>query len=220
MSLVPGMLLSFDNPIINVVPNLIVFQYNPNTVTRIITPPLSAASSRPQKAGRAQADFATETYSLKLEFDATDGLERRGALTMRLGIAPRLAALELLMQPPQQAPLSTLVRKVGRRGAKVPANRVPLVIMAWGPARVAPVKLESLTITETAFDELLNPIHASADVGMRVVRPDDTDQHDVFARAAASYYQGAREVMAVLSIPQLAELTSPGHVPSARGAGS
>jgi hypothetical protein len=78
--------------------------------------------------------------------------------------------------------------------------------MAWGPTRIAPVKLDSLTISETGFDELLNPIHATAQVGLTIMRPSDVDDEDIFTQAAATYYQAAREVQAVLSIPQTLEL--------------
>jgi len=37
-------------------------------------------------------------------------------------------------------------------------------------------------------------------------RPDDLDRDDAVARAAATYYQGSREVKAVLQIPQMVEL--------------
>jgi hypothetical protein len=79
------------------------------------------------------------------------------------------------------------------------------VLFIWGPTRITPVRLKSLSIHETAFDELLNPIHASADLGFTVLRPTDLGKDDTFAKAAATFYQGAREVKAVLSLPQLVE---------------
>jgi hypothetical protein len=39
-----------------------------------------------------------------------------------------------------------------------------------------------------------------------VLAPDDPDQGDLLARAAARYYQGARESRAILSVEQIAEL--------------
>ena len=60
---------------------------------------------------------------------------------------------------------------LGGGGAAIPAGRLPLVLFIWGPTRITPVRLKSLTIHETAFDELLNPIHASADLGFTVLRP-------------------------------------------------
>jgi hypothetical protein len=211
MTLIPGMLVSFDDPLLNVIPNVIVFQYNPNTITRVLTPPTTRDTSTLESPGRAQAVNANEAYSLTLEFDATDGLEREGPITTRLGIAPRLAALELLMQPNAQPALAQVAQKVVGKGAAIPPTRVPLTILIWGPARVAPVTLETLSITETGFDELLNPIHAHADVGFRVVRSDEV-KGDKLGRAAATYYQGARRALALASIAQLVELMTPAEI--------
>jgi hypothetical protein len=207
VGLIPGTLLSFDDPLLGIVPNIIIFQYNPATITRVFTPPQRAATGGAEGASRASAQPARETYSFTLEMDATDGLEREGVLTTTFGVGPRLAALEMLMQPVGASPLAALVGGLlGGGGSNIPASRVPLVIMAWGPTRIAPVKLDSLTITETGFDELLNPIHATAQIGLTIMRPSDVDDEDVFTRAAATYYQAAREVQAVLSIPQTLEL--------------
>lgn len=207
MGLIPGMLLSYDDPLLGVVPNIIVFQYNPESITRTFTPPRRAESSPREGGQRSQAQPAKETYSMTLELDATDGLEREGALTMGFGVGPRLAALEMLMQPVGQGPLAELVGSLlGGGGANIPASRVPLVIMSWGPTRIAPVKLDSLTITETGFDQRLNPIHATAEIGLTIQRPNDVRDEDIFTKAAATYYQAAREVQSVLSIPQTLEL--------------
>lgn len=207
MTLLPGMLLSYDDPLLGVIPNIIIFQYNPDSITRVFQPPARAASG-PEKGGqRSQAQPAKETYSMTLELDATDGLERGGVLTTTFGVGPRLAALEMLMQPVGSGPLAQLIGKaIGGGGATIPASRVPLIIMSWGLARIAPVKLDSLTITETGFDQGLNPIHASAEIGLTVLRPNDVKDEDAFTKAAATYYQAAREVQSVLSIPQLLEL--------------
>lgn len=212
MALIPGMFLSFEDPLLGVVPNTIIFQYNPHTITRVFTPPMRVAgggggAADRGRATRASSQPATETYAMTLELDATDGLEREAPITTALGVAPRLAALEMLLQPVRKSPLAALVGSLrSGGGATIPASRVPLVIMAWGPGRIAPVTFDRLTITETGFDQLLNPIHATAEVGLSVIRPDDAAGLDVFARAAALYYQGAREVKALLSLAQMAEL--------------
>jgi hypothetical protein len=203
------MLLSFDDPLLGVVPNIIIFQYNPVSITRVFTPPQRADATGGGAGGatRASAQPAKETYNFTLEMDGTDGLEREGVLTTTFGVGPRLAALEMLMQPVGASPLAELVGGLlGGGGSNIPASRVPLVIMAWGPTRIAPVKLDSLTISETGFDELLNPIHATAQVGLTIMRPSDVDDEDIFTQAAATYYQAARELQAVLSIPQTLEL--------------
>ena len=40
----------------------------------------------------------------------------------------------------------------------------PMVLFVWGPTRVLPVRLTSLSITEEAFDTLLNPTRAKVDL--------------------------------------------------------
>jgi hypothetical protein len=213
MALIKGMLASIDDPLLGIVPTIIPFQYNPTQVTRVFRTEGGRAGSDPTATSGSALNAARpapEDYSLTLELDATDGLEKGGPLTTALGISPRIAAIEMLMQPVGSSLLGELAGKLtggllGGGGATIPAGRLPLVFFVWGPARITPVRLTSLTITETAFDELLNPIHAKADLGFVVLRATDLPKDDTIARAAADYYQGAREVKAVLSLPQLLE---------------
>src|SRR5207249_1327739 len=121
-----------------------------------------------------------------------------------------LAAIEMLMQPVGTSLLGGLAGALtggllGGGGAAIPAGKLPVVLFMWGPGRITPVRLKSLTIHETAFDELLNPIHATADLGLTVLRLADLDKDATFARAAATLYQGQREVKAVLQLPQMVE---------------
>ena len=210
--LIKGILASFDNPLLGVVLTIVPFQYNPTEITRVFRTEDGGSGGASGSTGSAlnAARPAPEDYSIKLELDATDGLEKGGPLTTAFGIAPRLAAIEMLMQPVGSSLLGDLAGALtggllGGGGAAVPASRLPLVLFMWGPARITPVRLKSLSIHETAFDELLNPIHASADLGFTVLRPTDLGSDDTFAKAAATFYQGAREVKAVLSLPQLVE---------------
>jgi hypothetical protein len=206
--LLKGMLLSFSDPLLGLIPTVVLFQYNPTEVTRVfqVTAPSAGGAA---DAGHSAPMPAGETYTLKLELDATDGLEKGGPVTSILGISPRLAAIEMLVQPVGTSLLGDLAGALlggAAAGAKVPSATLPLVFFAWGPARITPVRLSSLTIRETAFDELLNPIHATADLGLTVLRKAELGKDDTIARAAADYYQGAREVKAVASLPQIIEL--------------
>ena len=178
MTLLKGMLLSFDDPLLGIIPTVILFQYNPTEVTRVfrndqagagaVTPSPGARSSAPKPA--------IETYTLKLELDATDGLEKEYPISMGFGISPATG------RPRDAGPAGGQLA-VGRAGGQparratpappCPAGKVPLVFFAWGPARITPARLDSLTIHETAFDELLNPIHASADISLTVLRKED-----------------------------------------------
>ena len=205
MPLIRGALASYPNPRAGALPTIVTFQYNPTQVTRVFRAdaPVQGVAGAPAGGVLAGAWPAPEEYSLTLEIDATDGLERGGPVTGKLGIAPRIAAIEMLMQPVRT---SILGRLVARRCATVPAGFVPRTLFVWGPGRITPVRLTSLTVRETGFDELLNPIHATADLGFDVLRPDDPDAGDIVTRAAAKTYQGAREAKALVQFAQIREL--------------
>jgi hypothetical protein len=207
--LIKGLLLSFSDPLLGVIPTVVPFQYNPTEVTRVFRmEPAAGSGATGGGDGRSAPRPTPEEYTIKLEVDATDGLEKGAPVTTALGIAPRLAAIEMLVQPVGSSLLGSLAGALlgGSSAAKVPSSKLPLVFFAWGPARITPVRLSSLTIRETAFDDLLNPIHATADLGLTVLRKDDLDKDDTFARAAADFYQGAREVKAIAALPQIIEL--------------
>jgi hypothetical protein len=205
MALIRGALVAYPNPRAGAIPTVVTFQYNPTTVTRVFRADTGGAApdGAPASGVLSGAWPAPEEYALTLELDATDGLERDGPVTRALGIAPRIAALEMLMQP---VGTSLLGRLLARRCAPIPAGTLPRTLFVWGPARITPVRMTSLTVRETAFDELLNPIQASADVGFAVIRPEDADAGDVVTRAAAITYQAAREAKALVQLEQLAEL--------------
>lgn len=205
MALIRGALASYANPRKGALPTIVTFQYNPTQVTRVFRAdaPVQGAGGSPPGGMLNAAWPAPEEYSLTLELDATDGLERGGPITEKLGISPRIAAIEMLMQP---VGTSLLGRLVARRCAAVPAGLLPRTLFVWGPTRIVPVRLTSLTVRETAFDELLNPIHATADLGFSVLRPEDPDAGDILTRGAAKTYQGLREAKALAQLAQIREL--------------
>ena len=135
-------------------------------------PHRGASGHRGGERGRAERrPPAPEDYTIKLELDATDGLERGGPLTTTLGISPRLAALEMLVQPVGSSLLGGLAGGLARwrrrHGAR---GQAAARVVRLGPVARDPRRLASLTIHETSFDELLNPIHASADLSFTVLR--------------------------------------------------
>jgi hypothetical protein len=48
-----------------------------------------------------------------------------------------------------------------------------MALLVWGTQRIVPVRVTELSITEEAFDPLLNPIRAKVSLGMRVLTTDD-----------------------------------------------
>jgi hypothetical protein len=81
-------------------PRIVVFQYNPDTVTRVLTPRVPAAG-----AGKPAADAhriwgaPVEKITLTVEIDAADQLETGDPVAATKGIAPQLSALEMLLYP-------------------------------------------------------------------------------------------------------------------------
>lgn len=149
--------------------NLIVFQYNPDGVTRGFQQ--GGGQTSQQGAGDTQSSLPPiETFQLRAELDATDQLEQPGQnpLAVAVGLHPTLAALELLLYPGSTLLILNSVLSLAGSAIVAPA-RAPLVLLVWGPARVVPVRLASLSIDEQAFDQRLNPIRAQVSLGLRAL---------------------------------------------------
>jgi|SRR5215218_2657206 len=151
--------------------NIIAFQYNPDQVTRQFKQAGGggAAPDPCRNAGDTGRVLPpTESLRMAVELDATDQLESVNPLAVASGLHATLAALELLLYPPStQLILTKVLAKLG--SARVsPANK-PLVLLVWGPLRVIPVHVESVAVTEQAFDTFLNPIRAKVDLGLRTL---------------------------------------------------
>lgn len=166
----PGAIVAIDplSPLARVV----VFQYNPDEVTRQIrprTPPGGGGS-----ASDAQRIWGapSESISMTLEFDATDGLAASDPIAVGVGVAPQLAALETLLYPSAV----TVAVNAGLLAAgtiEVLPPQGPLTVLALGPGRVVPVRVESLSIREQAFSQALVPVRASVDVALTALTYDD-----------------------------------------------
>ncbi|HMQ53158.1 MAG TPA: hypothetical protein PKD98_13825, partial [Anaerolineae bacterium] len=153
-----GAIIGLDpfNPLASV----IIFQYNPDTLTRTITAQTggSGATSDRGEALRLKGP-PQETIRLEVEIDATDQLERADGLATSLGLYPSLAALEMLLYPKSALAIANeVLLNVGV--IEIIPPEAPLTLFIWGPARILPVRLTEFTITEEAFDPGLNPIRA------------------------------------------------------------
>src|SRR4051812_5661783 len=96
--LLKGAIIGLDP--VNPLASIIVFQYNPDTMTRRLE---ARTSGGGDSGDRAEALRLTgppkETITLSIEADATDGLEVGNPLAVLSGIYPTLAALEMLLYP-------------------------------------------------------------------------------------------------------------------------
>src|SRR5216117_164831 len=82
----------------NPLASIIVFQYNPDAVTRTIHARTAGAGSSQSEALRLKGP-PEETIGFDVEIDAADQLEQSDAIAESMGIAPALASLEMLLYP-------------------------------------------------------------------------------------------------------------------------
>jgi hypothetical protein len=152
----------------------IALQYNPDTVTRTLQP----LGIGPEPGDRLEAlrlkGPARVTIKLDAELDATDQLEfpDENRTVAENGLHPQLAALEELVQP-TLASLLANDASAARGTIEVAPMEAPLTLFVWGRKRVVPVRLTELTVTEEAFDTMLNPIRVRVSLGLRVLTVDD-----------------------------------------------
>jgi hypothetical protein len=118
-----------------------------------------------------------ETFSLVAEYDAAGALEVADPVVVAQGIGPQLAALRGIVMAPTPSALA----------------------FVWGPARVAPVEVLSLVVTETAFDAQLHPLGASAAIELRVLNA----HGGLIGQLGAAY---AREQLALAALAPPATL--------------
>ncbi len=148
----------------NPLASIIVFQYNPETLRRVLTPRYAAAEAERLDLPRMQGP-PRESITMSVEIDATDQLEQGEPLAGQLGIHPVLASLEMLLYPKSAYVIANEV--LSRVGAIEVIPPTPLLtLVVWGAKRVVPVKLTTFSIEEQQYDPSLNPIRAKVELGM------------------------------------------------------
>src|SRR5688572_6780541 len=115
--LLKGALIQFSAPMLIPIPNIIVFQYNPEKMTRQLTAwtPLPRERTYDEQGHSTATELTdaqtnqlrqpfdpSETFSLSLELDAADALEEPAShpVATIAGVADRIAAMEMLCYPP------------------------------------------------------------------------------------------------------------------------
>ncbi len=138
--LLKGALIRFDAPLLIPIPNIIIFQYNPDTLSRTLSPYAppersgdegGAASGEARTGngrnpgGQAQPYDPQESFNLRLILDASDALEvpELHPVAFVSGVADRIAALEMLLYPITEGVqlLSSITGSLGGAGAALSA---------------------------------------------------------------------------------------------------
>ncbi len=175
---------------------VVVFQYNPDEVSRSLEP---AGDGSGSGGGERRAWGAPrESISMTVELDATDQLDAGDPVAGALGIAPQLSVLEMLLHP-SSARVITNTALMAAGTIEILPVELPLTILAWGPGRIVPVRISSLSITEQAFTSGLYPIRAGVDISADVLTYDDLSIADVGYGLYLAHLV-AKEVMATSAV--------------------
>lgn len=168
------------------VPNVVIFQFNPESLRHAWTQGGAAATAAPAAAGSnplAAVGLPGETFSFSLTMDATD----QGP-PPPTGLLARLSALEMLLHPSNT--VDDLINGLtGGGGRTTPSAQLPAVLFVWGTARIVPVRITSLTVTEKIYDEDLNPIHADAQLELKVLTPDELASAGTIGQLGTAAYK-------------------------------
>lgn len=229
--LLKGAIVQFVEMPIVPIPNIIVFQYNPDTLSRTLTPyappdPSASKDAPPAvtpAAPAAQPFDPTESFNLTLFLDASDALETPEShpVAFVTGVADRIAALEMLLYPTGDSLLGSLVGSInvsiGGGGISASlvksaaAPEVPVTLFIWGPGRIVPVRLTTFSVEEQQWNQLLYPTRAKVTIGMKVItkealdKPGNSSAGKEIAKFCYDFTRGQKEVLALANVANTVE---------------
>jgi hypothetical protein len=233
--LLKGAIIQFSAPLLIPIPNIIIFQYNPETMSRTLTP-----WAPPEKDDQGniidkkitntlgQPYDPAETFSLALELDAADALEEPAThpIAVVSGVADRIAAMEMLLYPPGESTLGGLLTgslsgsvSLGAGGLslsstasaviKAKQDEVPIVLFFWGPGRIVPVRITTFSVDEQAYSPILYPLRAKVTIGLKIIDAssltDDKSAIVKIAKACYTFTRAQKEALALANIANSVE---------------
>lgn len=220
--LLRGALIEYGSSFLGPLPNIVIFQFNPEQLSRTINmpqrPTRRESAGRSRERGQASAP-PTETFNITAHFSAADDLGRGGALSAIprvFGIGPQIAALEKMVYPSNiiggaiGAAIDAIGDALGGGGDEEPTRPVPRevaprILFIWGLTRVLPVEIQSMSITEQKFDFLLNPVQAEVQIGLAVANLASSSSDEI-GKGALMYTQTVKEAQAILNLVKAVEL--------------
>jgi hypothetical protein len=152
----------------------ISFQYNPDTLSRTLTPRAAKAEGGDRLESLRLTGPPIETMKIDIELDATDALERpaQNPDAVANGIGVQLAALEMLISP-ASSDLAAAGQLANVGTLEVLPLPSPMLVLVLGAGRTLPVRITEFSIVEEAFDVNLNPIRARVSLGLRLLSSED-----------------------------------------------
>lgn len=209
--LMRGAMIEYGSDFLGPLPNVVIFQFNPESLTRTIQIPPRPSGGAARETAQA-GEPSIEKITLKAQFSAADGKGTGNILARTMGVGPRLAALEKMVNPASQLSgllgdaLDAIGDALGLGGGgggeprqTIPRQKYPRILFLWGPFRVLPVVIESMTITELQYDFLLNPVQADVAIGLAVNAIDNCSD-DTVGKGALEYSNMAKDAQAMLNL--------------------
>jgi hypothetical protein len=175
-----GMLIEYA---ISIPPLVLVFEFNPQSLTRTRTITLKTGSA-PGMRGGYDFTLSTETsrvaqgltiqaesFSMEILLDATDRMNDGETIAEQFGIQPELDTLRSMVEPKSQGPggLQTLAGLgLGGERAFQQNESASVLLLVWG-THILPVFLTSVQVTEMAHLPSLIPYRAKSTLIMQVI---------------------------------------------------
>ena len=207
--LMRGALIEYGSDFMGPIPNVVIFQFNPETLSRTVQIPPRPASAIARETTQA-GEPSVEKITLKASFSAADEFGKNKALARLFGVGTRLAALEKMVYPSNEL-LAAIGKALGLGGdtgkpgrRAIPRQKMPRILFIWGPYKILPVVLESMSITEQQYDFLLNPIQAEVSITM-AVNAIDKCTDDPVGKGALTYSNMAKDAQAMANLANTAE---------------
>jgi hypothetical protein len=167
--LTKGALISYDP--LGFIPQVVLFQYNPETMTRTLEAQRTQRQGDPAEVHRLKGP-PVEKIQLKVELDASDQMEKQDPVATASGIYPQLSALEMMLYPKSSWVIAKTVLAAAGAIEIVPPEE-PFTLFVWGINRVVPVRISSFSISEQYYDPNLNPIAAEVSLTLEVLTYED-----------------------------------------------
>lgn len=211
-----GALVEYGTDFLGPVPNVVIFQFNPETIARTLSIPPRAVDATQRETSQA-GEPAYERFTITATFSAADQRNSANPIGIAFGVGPQLAALQAMVYPVKTpggligAAVDTIGSLLGPQGPPptqpIPRQQTPRILFIWGTSRIVPVLIESLTITEQIYDGMLNPLEAEVAIGLAVLTPCSCCG-DTIGQGALAYTQMARDTMAAVNLANSAALVT------------
>ena len=180
LNITKGMLIEYA---LTIPPLILVFEFNPESLTRTRTITLRTGSAPGTRGGY---DFALptetprvsqgvtvqpESFSIDILLDATDRMNEAEPIASMFGVEPELDTLRSMVEPKSQGPggLQTLSSLgLGGERAFQRSESASVLLLVWG-THILPVFMTSVKIAEQAHLPSLVPYRARATLSMQVI---------------------------------------------------